>query len=116
MKIRNGYVSNSSSSSFCILGIAVDKSSLKDKIKNLPEDCSKYEDYAENIAYDLKLHAEDGIYTYLNFIVFGVEAEYLPENKTILESRKEIFEKLNTIFNNVFLKDVVWRIDGGYNG
>ena len=37
MKIRNGFVSNSSSSSFCIYGISIDKSLIteQDEIKNL---------------------------------------------------------------------------------
>lgn len=45
MKIRNGFVSNSSSSSFCIYGASFDSSEVRELLKNIEglEDADLYE-------------------------------------------------------------------------
>jgi len=72
MKIRNGFVSNSSSSSFCIYGAYMDTDELVEKMKNLgtlsEEELEQLEDegswYIEEIIYkkveDLSIYQSEG--------------------------------------------------------
>ena len=66
MKVRNGFVSNSSSSSFCIYGAFIDPKHFEEL--GLPEDGGVY-DWAESLAHssgwNLDVHSrdwEDGFY------------------------------------------------------
>jgi hypothetical protein len=53
MKIRNGFVSNSSSSSFCIYGVHISEEKLASIVKNIPKDVLEKTDcWQEFFNYD----------------------------------------------------------------
>ena len=55
MKIRNGFVSNSSSSSFCIYGAALEFSEILEKVKNSTvfseDELKRFDDEEEDIEW-----------------------------------------------------------------
>ena len=75
MKIRNGFVSNSSSSSFVILGVK-----QSDELESLPEgfDC---------------LYVEESDYEYISGIVIS-DDEYLDESFTTIKVLQEMAQKV----------------------
>ena len=100
MKIRNGFVSNSSSSSFCILGVDVGRKFDFDKLDELEEiGLDSHEGYGD---YD---------------IVLGVSVGRLNETKTILQLKEEIANKITEATGlQILPKDVDFCTDGGYDG
>lgn len=111
MKKRQGFVSNSSSSSFCILGVSSDmlSSHLTESILNSDEDI-------ESLIEKSDFNYEYGISDYSGIIV-GVDPSCLDENKTIKESKEELVKKLNDYFHvNLTSSDLGFYTDGGYEG
>jgi len=85
MKIRNGFVSNSSSSSFVVIGVKVNS---KDYIK---EDSDDYlDDIFENGVSALYIEEDD--YDYVAGIVLADGDDYLENTSTTLEEFKEMSE------------------------
>lgn len=101
MKVRIGYVSNSSSSSFCILGI---------KTPEHIEDEYDIKYYGDILTY------EYGIYNYYNQYFIGAKPSCMKDNETLLEFKQRICEALKK--NNIDVKpeDLQWFTDGGYEG
>lgn len=107
MKIRHCFVSNSSSSSFCILGVSSDGSwsEVHGKFNGLPR------------AYNIESFFDEGEDGY----AIGLEVAHLDngdfENRTILDIKSEIAEKLSAVSGESYsAKDVKFYHDGGYNG
>jgi hypothetical protein len=93
MKIRTGFVSNSSSSSFCIFGAVV------------PNDDSPIKD--TDIVY------EYGISDYAEQILAGARPWDMKEDETRKQFEERITAKIKEIFGDL---KCFWHSDGGYNG
>jgi hypothetical protein len=95
MKQRNGFVSNSSSSSFCIFGGVVDNDE-----KELPKGSSL--DYVY------------GISNYADSILVGCAPQDMGEDETRGRFEERITKEIHKIFGNNIACS--WYTDGGYNG
>ena len=99
MKIRTNYVSNSSSSSFCILGIVVDYNEVGYVDTDDLDDITSYtgiDNYSE----------ED--------LIVGAAPNRMRDDETLLDFKKRILEQLHQLgFKDTKLEDLDWHIDGG---
>lgn len=104
-KIRNGFVSNSSSSSFCILGISVSRSEFENKNLEVPWDCKEFD-------------IERGLENYYDEWVVGISPNrLLKETQPLPKIREDLRVKLEKYFNReVTIEEVQFRTDGGYDG
>ena len=103
MKIRNGYVSNSSTSSFCVLGI---------KYSDYKNKCDNY----DFVLTDLIIDEFSGIYNYYGETIIGAVPQRMIEDETLLQFKQRICDDLKKIGINVTTNDLKWFIDGGYDG
>lgn len=100
MKIRSGFVSNSSSSSFCILGISFDS---EDQI---PETWSKHP----------SIKFEEACNEYDDRIFLGMYPENMKDEETLLQFKERIAQALTEGGIPTKSEDLHWFTDGGYNG
>lgn len=120
MKIRNDFVSNSSSSSFMLVGASFNDEEIKNAwLKLHPKDAKIYDDdyYTDDIAYDLAaelgLRYERGIDNYYDEHCIGLTYDKMDANETKTQFEKRILDKLNTAFD---IGKVYCIVDGGYEG
>ena len=99
MKIRKGYVSNSSSSSFCVLGIYK------------PEDYDEYELTGGGL-----INYHYGIDNYYKQIILGASPESMKEDETLHDFKTRICEMFSKNGIEVKVEDLQWFLDGGYDG
>ena len=96
MKMRTGFVSNSSSSSFCILGV-VRNSDFDDEPEGLYQ-MRGISDYNE----------EDSI--------TGLRPDSIKEDETISAAKDRIVKLFKEARHEVKKEEIDWHIDGGYDG
>jgi hypothetical protein len=112
VKVRLGFVSNSSSSSFCLYGVSIDYDNTvisDDKVEDLAE-------YIDDLANKLNLEWACGISYYSDEFFIGLCPDTIFKrypNKTITE--------IKGIIANIFKENNIsgspkWYVDGGYNG
>lgn len=106
MKIRNGFVSNSSSTSFCIFGISV-------------SDIDAYEVVKEwnGRAPETKLTYERGCENYYDEELIGVEPEAIKNDETFAQFRERVAKTIAEATGMDPASFVpTYCIDGGYEG
>ncbi len=124
MKIRNGFISNSSTTSFCIVGCMFeDKKEIKKLFKK--ELVDKYKDsyFSDNdfleLFYEeeekagekieLSCHVSPSDETYV-----GVSIKNLKDNQTLIEFKELVKQKLSKYFNRVPKVDIIVEGWGDY--
>jgi len=104
MKIRQGFVSNSSSSSFCILGIVRgDKNQIS-------------EDVAETLDSGEGLERMYGISDYYEQQLLGMSPSQMKDDETLLQFKQRIVDEFKKYNVTVSVEDLDWHTDGGYDG
>lgn len=100
MKIRLNYVSNSSSTSFCILGIICPPSFNLDAL-----------DFSDNFIVCL-----EGIYNYYGKTIIGANPNSMKDDETLMQFKERICAKFKEYKWDVKPEELKWFIDGGYDG
>lgn len=102
MKIRQGFVSNSSSSSFCVLGVLI---------------TDEQYDMADSIPYkDRILNTHCGINDGDDSKYLGFDPYKMDENETLSQFKDRIVAEAAKIGIEVKKNEIDWHTDGGYNG
>ena len=118
MKIRLDFVSNSSSSSFMLVGKSFSCDEIENAWNTLHPD-KEFEDVYD-LAYDLAdelcLRCESGISNYYDEYVFGLLFDDMNDDETKHQFKQRILEKLNKAFPNLTIDNISECIDGGYEG
>lgn len=99
MKVRKGFVSNSSSSSFCIVGVQYSE-----------EDIEKLYDQFTNANLWPERIGDYGPYT------VGLSIEKMLDTETLGDFKKRSYETIKKVDNNIMIDDIAIHIDGGFDG
>lgn len=114
MKIRIDFVSNSSSSSFMLVGQAFDYDELEQAYNKLHlKKKNKVSDIPCDVAEALGLEYECGIDNYYEMYVLGLPFHQMKDNETKKQFMDRIASALSKAFDNVKVAAIV---DGGYEG
>lgn len=101
MKIRIGFISNSSSTSFCILGIYIGDNKEEEGLI---------------LTKNNELHIKYGCMEGDDSIYVGLPPDTMKEDETLCQFRERVVNQLkekDSKYKNVKLN---WITDGGYNG
>jgi len=104
MKIRSGFVSNSSSSSFCIMGMVTDQETV-DKLE------SKWKELNEK-----GLTTKSGISEYYEEQLIGASVSQLGENETPVQFKQRIVDSFKELDVEIKITNLDWCVDGGRDG
>lgn len=99
MKLRTGFVSNSSSSSFCLMGLAID-----DKAFSVQK------------AYNNKVNYEPGISAYWGQICIGLCEFDMEDQETLLEFKHRALKMCRVFRPSADISNIGWMEDAGFDG
>lgn len=94
MKIRNGFVSNSSTSSFYIYGVCLNQKMIVQLIKDAELERGNHYDYLETIAIENDLEYHEGEYD--NYYL-GKSWGKLRDDETGGDFKKSVEQKIKTL-------------------
>jgi hypothetical protein len=106
MKIRQGFVSNSSSTSFCLLcinskekfDIDIDEDGLEEKFAN------------SDLDYEYAVEGYDAQY-------IGMSPYQMKDDETLLQFKQRIVDEFkNKLDLTIEVTDLDWEVQGGYDG
>ena len=92
MKIRVGFVSNSSSSSFCLFGVTITKDEIKDYFNIKP---NKYGNYDLSSFFEKDIDYYDFSDDFDTFYI-GKEISLCPDNVTMGDFKKQVMDEINS--------------------
>jgi hypothetical protein len=105
MKIRSGFVSNSSSSSFCIFGVVI--SERTEEIDNIL--------WEDRETESICLECNNGLDEYGDCLIVGIDPRNIDRSKTLDQIAEEVVEKLKKLDINVKSTDIDFHMDQGYD-
>lgn len=117
MKIRTNYVSNSSSSSFCIMGVAMPVKEAFNTIRKalaIADDDIDAWDLMCTFAKEFDIGWAEGIAIYEDQIVFGWDATYMKDDETLKEFKDKI--QCSLVRAGIDPEGMGWHTDGGWDG
>ena len=114
MKQRIGFVSNSSSTSFCVFGIVMDR----DVVMNLLDEMFGTNEYeVEDFFRGFDIDAYSGLDNYSDSYVVGVDVCRISQDITLREQRNIIAGKITSIFGKIVPpNEVDFIVEVGYDG
>jgi len=107
MKIRNGFVSNSSSSSFCILGIVLPEDFNEGKIDEIDNWNWKNKDDRTDLV------VQRGIEEFYDAKLLGMIPDKMKNDETLMEFKKRIVKEAERFNVEIDEKALSWCTDGG---
>lgn len=113
MKVRLGFVSNSSTTSFCIWGFCDDASNVKDMLLKMKANIQDDDDFIDDI-HTITESAGMDCYThpYSDTAYIGFEMSSIPDNMTAGDWKKEKTAEIQKVFGKDIKCSVVedgWR-------
>ena len=120
MKIRTSFVSNSSTSSFVVVGVVVEESEIPQLFDGFAEDHNDLMDAIDAKAYDNKtgLEVNRGLCNYSeDELAIGLPIGKMKDEQTLGEFKSLALEQLRKIgWKGDSLDEIKIRQDAGYDG